>query len=392
MKISKSPFLLLIPILFFNCQPKSKTYYEKAVTVLKDSILMISEKNVLEKPISVTASSCKRSEGGIHDFYSEGDYWWPDPENQDAPYIRKDGMTNPDNFIDHRLALIRFSEIVGNLASAYLISKDEKYAKAAIGHCKAWFVDADTKMNPNLLYAQAIHGRYTGRGIGIIDAIHFMDVVQALRVFEKEDVINNHDLKDIKNWFSEFTDWLTTHPYGIDEMNAKNNHGTCWNMQVGLYAVFTQNDSVIQFCQNNYKNTLLPTQMGEGGSFPLETARTKPYGYSLFNLDAMAMNCVILSDSQNNLWDYKTQDGLSILNGLEFMAPYLKDKSTWPFEPDVMYWDNWPVAHPAFLFGAVEFNRPDFFELWKNNKHVLEVLEVKRNVPVRNPLLWMEQK
>lgn len=385
-------FLLLIPILFFDCQPKSKTYFEKTVEVLKDSILMFSEKNMLQKPMTVTASSCERSEGGIHDFYSEGDYWWPDPQNPEAPYIRKDGMTNPENFMDHRLALIRFSEIVGNLTSAYLVTKDEKYAQKAIEHCKAWFVNTSTKMKPNLLYAQAIKGRYTGRGIGIIDAIHFMEIVQSLMVLEKQNFINENDLKQIKKWFSKFTNWFITHQYGQDEINAKNNHGTCWNMQVGLYAVFTKNDSVINFCRNNYKNILLPNQMGKDGSFPLETARTKPYGYSLFNLDAMAMNCLILSDTENNLWDFKTKDGLSLLNGLEFMSPFVKDKSTWSFEPDVMYYNQWPVAQPAFLFGAIAFNRPDFFELWKNKKHFLEILEVKRNLPIRNPLLWMEQK
>ena len=140
-------------------------------------------------------------------------------------------------------------------------------------------------------------------------------------------------------------------------MKAKNNHGTCWNMQVGLYAVFTENDSVIQFCRDNYKNVLLPNQMAADGSFPLETKRTKPYGYSLFNLDAMVMNCHILSNSETNLWTHKTKEGLSILNGLEFMKPYVGDKSKWALPPDVMYWDNWPVAHPSFLFGAVQFNR-----------------------------------
>lgn len=390
MSICKTTVLLLVLTLFISCQKTPKSYHEKSVDVLKDSILLISEKYVLEKPITVTNGICDRSSGDAHDFYSEGDYWWPDPQNPEEKYIRKDGMTNPNNFINHRLALIRFSEIVGNLTSAYILTQDENYAKVVIAHCKAWFVNDDTKMNPHLLYAQAIQGRYTGRGIGIIDGIHFMEVAQALIVLEENNVIDENDLFEIKKWFNEFTGWLTTHQYGIDEMKAKNNHGTCWNMQVGLYAVLTKNDSVIEFCRNNYKNTLLPNQIGEDGSFPLETKRTKPYGYSLFNLDAMVMNCLILSDAENDLWGYKTKKGLSVLNGLEFLSPYVKDKSTWPFPPDVMYWDNWPVAHPAFLFGAIEFDRNDFFELWENNEHILEVLEVKRNLPIRNPLIWIQ--
>jgi hypothetical protein len=37
-------------------------------------------------------------------------------------------------------------------------------------------------MHPHLLYAQAIKGRFTGRGIGVIDAIQLMEVVQGLSV------------------------------------------------------------------------------------------------------------------------------------------------------------------------------------------------------------------
>jgi hypothetical protein len=40
--------------------------------------------------------------GGKHDFYSEGDYWWPDEKNPNGPYIQKDGLTNPENFVAHR--------------------------------------------------------------------------------------------------------------------------------------------------------------------------------------------------------------------------------------------------------------------------------------------------
>ncbi len=34
-------------------------------------------------------------------------------------------------------------------------------------------------MNPNLQYAQAIQGRFTGRGTGIIDTLHLVEVARA---------------------------------------------------------------------------------------------------------------------------------------------------------------------------------------------------------------------
>src|SRR4051812_49544717 len=62
-----------------------------------------------DAPVTVTAAHSARSAGGPHDYFSEGDYWWPDPQNPDGPYIQKDGLSNPGNFNDHRRALMRFS-------------------------------------------------------------------------------------------------------------------------------------------------------------------------------------------------------------------------------------------------------------------------------------------
>src|SRR5689334_928131 len=272
-------------------------------------VLKAASKYLYEKPVTVTAQSSPRSAGGKHDFFSEGDYWWPNEKYPDSPYVQRDGMTNPENFVAHRHAMIRLSQIVGALASAYLATGDEKYVAQALKHCKAWFVDTTTMMNPNLQYAQAIKGRFTGRGIGIIDTIQLMEVVQGLLVMQKAKNISTNDLAAIRNWFDQYLQWLTTHKYGKDEMNATNNHGTCWAMQVAAFARFTGNQKLMEFCSERYKNVLLPNQMAADGSFPRETARTKPFGYSIFNLDAMTTLCQILSTKENDLWNYQTKEG-----------------------------------------------------------------------------------
>ncbi|HNX80147.1 MAG TPA: alginate lyase family protein, partial [Prolixibacteraceae bacterium] len=97
-----------------------------------------------EKPVTVTASHCSRSAGGIHDFYSEGDYWWPDPSNPEGAYIQKDGQSNPDNFSDHRLAMVRLSEITATLTSAWLLTGKDTFAAKALEHVEAWFADTAT--------------------------------------------------------------------------------------------------------------------------------------------------------------------------------------------------------------------------------------------------------
>lgn len=340
-----------------------------------------------QEPSTVTDYISERSAGNKHDFYSEGDYWWPDPENPDGPYIRRDGETNPENFTAHRQAMIQFSKIIGYLASAYYLTGEEKYVSQAVRHLKAWFVDVETRMNPSLTFAQAIKGIATGRGIGIIDTIHLMEVAQGTLLM-KDAIKETGVFEGVRNWFAEYLLWLTTHPYGISEMNTQNNHATCFVMQLASFARLTGDIEILKFCRDRYKNVLLPNQMDSEGKFPRETSRTKPYGYSLFNLDAMAAICQILSDENDNLWLYETPDGKSIKKGIEFLFPFIENKSAWPYMQDVMYWDDWPVAHPFLVFGGMAFKRQEYLSIWETLEHYPETEEVVRNLPVRNVLIW----
>ena len=362
-----------------------------ATKVLKPYIQKEASWAMEQLPVTVTASTSRRSSGGKHDFFSEGDYWWPNPKSADSPYIQRDGMTNPDNFIDHRKAMIRFSRVMGSLASAYLTSKNERYAVQAFKHARAWFIDTATLMNPHLLYAQAIKGRFTGRGIGIIDMIQMIEVAQSLMVLEKSKSAKPAEFIQFRAWFEKYLNWVTHHKYGIDEMNALNNHGTCWTMQVAGFARFTKNDSLLDVCRQRYTTLHLPGQMAMDGSFPKELARTKPYGYSLFNLDAMVMLCQLLSDKQNNLWAFSLEDKRTIQQGIAFMYPFVADKKKWTFKQDVMYWDNWPVAHPFMVFGAIAMNDQGLFNTWKSLDHAPTEDEVIRNLPIRNPLIWIKE-
>ncbi|OAQ38269.1 alginate lyase [Pedobacter psychrophilus] len=383
--------IIFIFLVFQSCSPRIKTekssIAKQAEDVLKKQTLAEADWAMLQKPETLTNTLSPRSDGGIHDFYSEGDYWWPNPKDPNGPYIQKDGLTNPDNFTAHRSAMIRFSKIIGALASAYKITADEKYVKQAVLHLKAWFVNPESLMNPNLEYAQAIKGLFKGRGIGIIDTIHLLDVAQGTLIMSSQ--INPADLITIKNWFDDYLKWLMTSKNGNDEMNAKNNHGTCFTLQIAGFAKLTGNQELLDLCINRYKALLLPSQMVADGSFPLEMARTKPYGYSIFNLDAMTILCQILSTSGDNLFGFETPDGKSIKRGVEFMYPFIDNKSSWTLTPDVMFWNDWPVAQPFLIFGSNAYQNQKWFNTWKGLEHQPKVNEVIRNLPIKYPLLFM---
>jgi Alginate lyase len=353
-------------------------------------VLKAANQYLEEEPITITASSSPRSAGGVHDFFSEGDYWWPDPQNPDGPYIQRDGMSNPDNFVDHRRYLMRLSVQVPTLVAAWRLTKDPRYANHAAKHLRAWFIDEKTRMTPNLQYAQAIHGRFTGRGIGVIDTIHLVEVARAIEVLKDSPALNMTDLGGVIQWFTDYLQWMTTSKNGTDERDARNNHGTCWVMQVAAFAHLVGNEELQAYCRNRFKTILVPNQIAVDGKFPEELRRTKPYGYSLFNLDALATICQILSTPQDDLWTFALPDGRGIGKALAYMYPYIKDKQTWPLKPDVMYDAEWPMRQASLLFGGLALNRPHYVKLWKELPGDSSVDEVIRNFFVRQPVLWVK--
>jgi hypothetical protein len=360
----------------------------KFTEVEKERILRLAEAYWDEEPQPITNWTCDRSAGGPNDFYSEGDYWWPDPENPEGPYIRRDGLTNPEIFTAHRHAMIRMSKITGVLASAYRLTGDEKFAERAMEHLRPWFIDQTTRMNPHMLYAQAIQGRYTGRGIGIIDAMHLVEPALAIKSMEHSEAINQKELEAMTGWFGEFLDWIYTHEYGMSEMIHPNNHGTCWALQAAAFAYLSDDRDMLSLISRRYLEQLLPSQMALDGSFPLELERTKPYGYSIFNLDAMSALVQILSLSGSNLFPYTTEDGRSLRKGMEFLFPYIRNKEDWPYAEDVLHYDAYPVRQAFLLFGALAYDLPDYLEVWKTLESDPENAEVVRNTIVKNPLLW----
>ena len=352
-------------------------------------VLAAAQRYLKEPPITITASASKRSPGGKHDYYSEADYFWPDPKNPDGPYIQRDGISNPTNFLDHRRFLLRLSVQVPALAAAWRISLENAYAEHTARHLRAWFIDRSTRMNPSLQYAQAIRGSTTGTRFGIIDTLHLVEVVRASEAVAESKALSIDELDEIKGWFADYLHWMTTDTYGIEEMESSNNHATCWVVQVGTFARFTGNKQLVDYSRRRFESVLLPDQMKSDGSFPLEMNRTKPYAYSLFNLDAMATICQVLSTPQDNLWAFRLTDGRGIGKAVAFMEPYIRDKKSWPLPPDVLYADDWPMRQCSLLFAGLALNRPDYLELWKTLPADSNVEEVIRNFFIRQPVLWV---
>lgn len=369
-----------------------------------------AEAALVVEPKTVTAARNPRSAGGLHDFSSEGDYWWPDPKNPAGPYIQRDGLSNPDNFIAHRQFLLSFGRDFGALAAAYKLTHEERFAAAAAKHLHAWFVDPATKMSANLEYSQAVKGLNTGRSIGVIDTLHLCEVALGVEALHGAKSFSPAEETAVIAWFRDYLKWLRTHPYGIEESKAKNNHGTCAWLQIACFAHLTGDAENLAAARTRLKDVLLPSQMLADGSFPEELRRTKPYGYAIFNLDVMTALAVVCSTPAENLLTWSLPDGRNLVQGVAWIAPYLADKNAWLksvhkakpgpngaavisdelVKPDVMYWDNWPVRQPALIFGALAAGREDWLAIWQKLDPDPQVEEIRRNFPIRQPVLWVQ--
>jgi hypothetical protein len=340
------------------------------------------------EPATITSFRSSKSPGGVRDYFSQADYFWPDPKNPDGPYVNRDGQSNPDNFNDHRKAMIALSIRMPVLTAAWMLTRDKRYGQRACAHLLAWFATPATRMNPNLEFSQGVHGVSTGRSYGIIDTLHLVEVARAASIVAPA-MLSVEENEALNSWFRSYLEWMKTSDKGRSERDALNNHATCWALQASEFARLIGDGETREQVHRQYTEVLLPGQLGVDGSFPKELVRTKPYSYSIFNFDVMAALCQSLKGTGTDLFSFRLADGRGICKAAEFLYPFLKDKSAWPYAKDVEHFDALPVRSPGLLFAGLACDRQQYIALWKTLNPDPSDAEIIRNYPVRQPLLWV---
>ena len=289
----------------------------------------------LKHPLfSVMDKTLVAASGDKHDYYSFPPYWWPNPDTKDGlPYIRKDGQTNPDANSDatDKNRLVKMSNDVSTLALAWYFTQDNRYAQKAAAQLKSWFIDPQTRMNPNLQYAQAIPGINTGRGIGIIDSRALVEVVDAIALLQSSEALNENDVSALKQWFGEYYQWMTTSQNGFEEDNWHNNHGSYFDMQAATFALFSGKT-------DEAKQRLYITQLRRiAGQFDIEgrqmgeLERTRPWHYSNFNLEAYNRLGRLGEKAGVDIWNF-TLDDHSLRKGYQYIAGFINSDTPWPWK------------------------------------------------------------
>jgi len=358
--------MLLTPVTFVNAQLAGATDPPKVFLLKSKHLLATREriargdsetKTALLKltsdadkaltvgPFSVTTKTVTPPSGDKRDYMSQAPYFWPDPKTQTGlPYIRRDGERNPEiDKIDNHRVLDQMYAAVETLSLAYFFTHEEKYAAKAIELLRTFFLKTDTRMNPNLEYAQGIPGINTGRGIGLIETRGLTRVVDSIGLLRGAKAWSEADQRGMENWFDQFLRWMLESKNGKDESAAKNNHGTYYDVQVVSFALFLGQRELARKVLETAKQKRIALQIEPDGRQPLELTRTKAWSYSVGNLDGLTLLARLGESVDVDLWNYETRDGRSIRKAINFLTPFAFGEKKWPYQQ----LGQWP---PQMLF------------------------------------------
>ena len=329
----------------------------------KDEALMPAYKQLLKDadaalkfgPVSVMEKTNKPPSGDKHDYMSLAPYFWPDPNKPDGlPYIRKDGQTNPEvkDYKDKEY-LPKLCGDVHTLALAYYFSGEKMYAEHAAKLIRVWFLDAATRMNPNLNFGQAIKGVTTGRGAGMIDTRHFVKLIDAIGLISDAKAWTKDDQQKMKQWSGDFLNWMQSSKIGIDEMNANNNHGAWYDAQRLSLALYIDSIDLAKIIVKNAA-ARLDQQLNAEGLFPKELERTISLHYSTFVMNAFFNIATMAKHTGIDLWNHTTPSGKSLKKAFIALQPYIAKEKEWT-GPQIKAFE-YEDGYALLMEGAKQYN------------------------------------
>lgn len=296
-------------------------YYAKTY----ESLLRQADSLLDVAPLSVMMKDKVPASGDKHDYMSQARYFWPDETKPNGlPYVNRDGVTNPEiNRLD-RIPLGITADRIKTLALAWYMSGNEKYAAKATELIRAWFLDRNTAMNPNLEFAQVAPGHHNdkGRSYGLIDTYSFVDMLDGVKLLETSRSFTKKDQKALRKWFADLTRWMQQSGQGKEEGNAANNHSVAYDAQIIAFSLYGGDNKTAGEVIAAIPEKRIFMQIAPDGSQPHELTRTLALHYSCYNLEHFLDIMSMAKKLGVDLGNAKSADGRSIYKALDYLAQY----------------------------------------------------------------------
>jgi len=372
-----------------TAQPHLNPIHPNVASIDHDRILAAANALLDTPPTPLTTFHSPHSPATPNDFYSE-------PDDLAAP--------SSPAFTAHRDALFTLSRTVATLTAASVLTQttqpDPRYATHAADHLRAWFLTPATRMNPNLQYGQrtpkASPGHFNGNFKGLVETIPLAEVAQSIPFLASSSALTPDELSTLRAWFADYLKWLTEDPLATLARDQKDHHGSSWLLQSAACAHLTatgltSDDSNLNLLRHRFRTVTLRAQLHATGKFPNEVATPNPYRNSLFNLDLLSAACDLLSTRFESVWDYELQDGPGMRTAIAFHAPFIANRSSWPYPADAAHFTDLPGRRISLLLAGRAYSYPQYTEEWQSLPPIPDTApaEIRRSDPLSQPLLWV---
>ena len=304
--------------------------------LLRERLLQEAQLALQRGPYSVIEKSTVPPSGDKHDYYHPAPYWWPNPHSQSGlPFTRRDGerapgtrLYEPESERYDRTRLQRMFDDTTILALAAAACGRDDCARHAAQLIRHWFLNPDTRMNPNLTYAQVAPGSSITAGSGLIEMKDMYFLLDAVRLMEGQGALSQEDGTGFRAWLRKYVDWLLTSEQGLHEQRANNNHGTCYDLQVGAIAAFLGDAEMLASTLRRSRERLLG-QFGNDGGQPHELERTQTQHYCFFNLQCWVHLATLAESCGDRLWYFADKNGPILARAVKWLVAKA-DKPKWP--------------------------------------------------------------
>lgn len=353
-----------------------KSSSDQTLLQARQALIRQADKVLNEAPATILDQQKVAPSGDKHDYFSMARYWWPNPKTEDGlPYIRKDGQVYPGTGGLGREALSAHQKQVEILALAYYYTGLEAYAAKCADCLRAWYINPETRMNPNMEYSQVVLGRDNnhGRHEGLLDTYSMLMIPDVVRLLEQSKSWKAEDTKAMRVWISDYVNWMTTAQQAIDEDNYRNNHGTAYHVQLMVYASFVGRDSLADAYRRSFTERRLLTQVRENGAQPEELKRTRGFGYSVFNLTHMLDYVDACYAAGYPVLEEDSVARARIRSAIDFLVPYVgRSVESWPYQ-QINDWDKQQQNFLWILYRAqAYFPEREYGEIMRKHQSILK--------------------
>jgi hypothetical protein len=235
---------------------------------------------------------------------------------------------NPEGYTDmyDKKSFMLLKDSVIYLSLAYFLTDNDKYAAHCAKLIRTWFIDSDTKMNPNMNYAQGVPGIVNGRKEGVLETERLLYIIDAILLISNSNYWTIEDDISFKEWLTGYVFWLESDKLALDERNATNNHGTWYDAQYVTYLIFLGNLSKATSYLKTVSIPRIESQIMPDGKMPEELNRTRPFHYTLYNLEPFTLLAILGDKVGVDLWNYQSTNGSCLKKSYDFIVPYILGK------------------------------------------------------------------